>query len=138
MTTQKIIDLNQNQSLGWNTIFSNRQFEYLVHVINGLIKNGEFDDVLLEYGETENKRVLHIYEPFNTLNYLGYMSPSVVSISFSTDNDKQIEFYTGGNNGICIFSNELTLVSTSQMPNNSTEEIDFWHFVDSIGNYCSD
>tara|TARA_B100000609_G_C17083290_1_gene365259 strand:- start:144 stop:560 length:417 start_codon:yes stop_codon:yes gene_type:complete len=133
MITQKIIDLNKKQSIQWNDIFSERQFEYLAHVINGLIKKGELDDISIEYGEKGNNKVLHIYEPFCTLNYLGYMCPSVVSISFSTDNDVQVEFYTGGDNGIDIFSNELSLDSTSKLPKNSTEEIDFWHFVDSIG-----
>ena len=115
----------------WNNTFSKRERAYLTHVINGLIEFGGYEDMSIQYGEKEGRRVLHIFEPFATLNSIGYSSPSVVSISF---NDKQkIEFLTGGDNGLGIFSTDVTLERTTDFPRNSTFEIDFWHFVDAIG-----
>jgi len=115
----------------WKNTFPKREYEYLTHVINGLIKFGEVEELSIQYGEIKDSRVLHIFEPFLTLNYLGYMSPSVVSISFN--NNKEIEFMTGGDNGLGIFSKDVTLERTLKFPRNSTLEIDFWHFVDAIG-----
>jgi len=115
----------------WKSIFSKREYEYLTHVINGLIDHGEFDEYSVEYGEKNGRRVLHIFEPFNTLNYLGYASPSVVSIAFNDSN--QIEFLTGQDNGLGIFSKDVTLERTLSIPRNSTPEVDFWHFIDAIG-----
>lgn len=116
----------------WKQIFSKREYEYLTHIINGLIVyGGQVDNIWIQFGKIEQKRVLHIFEPFTTLNYLGYGSPSVVSIAF---NDKgEIEFFTGQDNGIGIFSSEMNLESVLKMPKNSSLEIDFWHFVDAIG-----
>ncbi len=115
----------------WKDIFSEREYEYLTHVVNGLIEHGEFENIYIQYGEKNGRRVLHIFEPFSTLNYLGYMSPSVVSIVFNNTN--QIEFMTGNDNGLGIFSEDVTLERTLTFPRNSTPEIDFWHFVDAIG-----
>lgn len=116
----------------WKSTFNQREYEYLSHVINGLIKHGEFDEIFIEYGEQNGRRVLHIFEPFCTLNYLGYMSPSVVSISFN--NLGEVEYLTGNDNGLGIFSTRVTHERTLDIPRNSTQEIDFWHFVDAIGN----
>lgn len=115
----------------WKQLFSKREYEYLTHVVNGLIEHGEFSELSIQYGEKNGLRVLHIFEPFNILNYLGYASPSVVSIAFN-DTDK-IEFWTGGDNGFGIFSKDVTLGRSLKFPRNSTPEIDFWHFVDAIG-----
>lgn len=125
------VSVSKNDHPVWKTIFSKREYEYLTHVINGLIKFGEFEELSIQYGEKAGHRVLHIFEPFCTLNYIGYMSPSVVSISFNKNGE--IDFMTGGDNGLCIFSNEVNLERTLKFPRNSTLEIDFWHFVDAIG-----
>lgn len=132
----KIIEqraISKDDNPVWKNIFSEREYEYLTHVINGLISFGgnQIDEVWIQYGENESGRVLHIFEPFVTLNCLGYMSPSVVSISFGKNNE--IEYLTGGDNGLGIFSKDVTLECTRGFPRNSTLEIDFWHFVDAIG-----
>lgn len=103
----------------------------LTHVINGLIAHGELKELCIQYGEKNGRRTLHIFEPFCTLNHLGYISPSVVSIAFN--DAKKIEFMTGSDNGLEIFSKEVTMECTLPFPKNSTPEIDFWHFVDAIG-----
>lgn len=124
-----------HESTSWSDTFPTREYEYLTHVINGLLDHGEFDHVAIQYGEKNGHRVLHIFEPFNTLNYLGYGSPSVVSISFN--NKEEIEFLTGGDNGLGIFSKDVTHERTLKFPRNSTPEIDFWHFVDAIGQFSN-
>lgn len=124
--------ISEHSDPEWKDIFSQREYEYLTHVINGLIDHGEFRQLTVQYGEKNGRRVLHIFEPFNTLNYLGYSAPSVVSIAFNNANE--IEFMTGGDNGLGIFSKDVTLERTLKFPRNSTLEIDFWHFVDAIGN----
>ncbi|MEZ4525164.1 MAG: hypothetical protein R2941_04515 [Desulfobacterales bacterium] len=65
---QKAID--GNISPIWRKIFSKREYEYLIHVINGLIiYNGDqLDNIWIQYGETEHSRVLHIFEPFKVLS----------------------------------------------------------------------
>ena len=115
----------------WKKLFSKREYEYLTHVINGLITHGDVGEISIEYGEKNCLRVLHIFEPFSTLNCLGYASPSVVSIAFNKNS--KIDFLTGGDNGLGIFSEEVTLERTVEFPRNSTPEVDFWHFVDAIG-----
>ena len=59
---------------------------------------------------------MHIFEPFCTLNYIGFMSPSVISIAFTND---EIEFWSGDDNGLQILSDRLTLANKSKMPNNA-------------------
>ena len=86
----------------WKDTFSKREYEYLTHVINGLIAHGELKELCIQYGEKNGRRTLHIFEPFCTLNHLGYISPSVVSIAFN--DAKKIEFMTGSDNGLEIFS----------------------------------
>ncbi len=117
----------------WKDIFNEREYKYLSHAVNGLIQFGEIDYVSIQFGQRNSTRVFHIFEPFTTLNFLGFASPSVVSISFS--NGCEIRYSTGHDNGLEIFSNEVTLVSCRQFPKNSMLEIDFWHFVDAIGIY---
>jgi len=117
----------------WKNLFSNREYVYLKNVINELIKRGESQELWIQYGEKDNLRALHIIEPFTILNYIGYTSPSVVSIAFTKENNK-ILFFTGDDNGLCIFSNNLSLDISRDFPRNSTADIDFWHFVDAIGN----
>lgn len=123
--------ISDHDSPQWKGIFSQREYEYLAHVISGLIKFGEFKSVAIQYGKDKSRRTLHIFEPFNTLNYLGFMSPSVVSITFNDNNE--IEYLTGNDNGLGIFSREVTLDCVRTFPRNSVLEIDFWHFVDAIG-----
>ena len=115
----------------WKKLFSEREYDYLTHVVNGLIEHGEFSELSIQYGEKNGLRALHIFEPFSTLNFMGYWSPSVVSIAFD-DNDK-IQFLTGCDNGLGIFSKDVTLDQSRKFPRNNTAEIDFWHFVDAIG-----
>ena len=117
----------------WGNFFPKRECEYLTHIINGLIVHNcdHLDSISIQFGEADQRRILRIFEPFNTLNCLGYWSPSVVSVSFN--NQDQIEFYTGNDNGLGIFSSDLMLESVSKFPKNSAFEIDFWHFVDAIG-----
>ncbi|MGZ3814850.1 MAG: hypothetical protein ACXV9T_13280 [Methylobacter sp.] len=132
----KIIDqktISENCNPVWQDMFSKREYQYLTNVINGLIKFGELDEISIQFGEQNNRHALHIFEPFVTLNCLGFMSPSVVSIAFSNNNE--IEYLTGNDNGLEIFSSKLTLESTRKFPRNSTLEIDFWHFVDTIGDF---
>ena len=119
----------------WKETFSKREYEYLVHVLNGMLQNNEFGRLAIEHGTQQGKHVLHIYEPFTVLNYLGYMSPSVVSIAFN--NQEQIEFWTGSDNGLGMFSKGLELERTLSFPRNSTPEVDFWHFIDAIGDASS-
>lgn len=126
---QKIIDNHDDPE--WKDIFKEREYNYLKNIINGLIKFGMFDELMIQFAEKGRSRTLHIFEPFCTLNYLGYMAPSVVSISF--DNTNKINFLEGGDNGLSIFSDKLTLSKTANFPCNPTLEIDFWHFVDNIG-----
>ncbi|MCX7589311.1 hypothetical protein, partial [Phenylobacterium sp. 58.2.17] len=55
----------------WASEFSEKQYLYLKHVLNGLINNsGGFDDFLIDVDG--KSKTLHIYEPFSALNYLGY------------------------------------------------------------------
>lgn len=122
----------QNDTIvGWKKDFGDREYQYLKNVINGLISKGDMDRVFIDVHTDNSARTLHIYEPFSTLNYIGFLSPSVVSIKFV--GDKEIEFWNGDDNGIGILSDRLTLGNKSKLPNNAYPEIDFWHFVDNIG-----
>lgn len=123
--------ISQHSHPAWMKLFSNREYDYLTHVINGLLQHGEFSKLSIQYGEKNGLRALHIFEPFSILNCMGYGSPSVVSIAFD-DSDK-IQFLTGGDNGLGIFSKDVTLERSRKFPRNNTAEIDFWHFVDAIG-----
>lgn len=123
--------ITQHSHPVWETLFSKRECDYLTHVINGLIEHGEFSELAIQYGEKNGLRAFHIFEPFSILNSIGYASPSVVSIAFN-DSDK-IQFLTGGDNGLGIFSKDVALERSLIFPRNSTPEIDFWHFVDAIG-----
>lgn len=132
----KILDqgeiINENSTV-WGSSFSENEFLYLKNVINGLINSGSgFDEVMIQADGAS--KTLHIYEPFSSLNYLGYASPSVVSIKFTPGN--KVVFLSGNDNGIEIHSPELTASSEENLPKNLTPEICFWHFVDSIGNAC--
>ena len=130
----KIIDQGMvppHSQPAWKKLFSKREYDYLTHVINGLLQHGEFSELSIQYGEKNGLRALHIFEPFSVLNCMGYASPSVVSIAFN-DSGK-IQFLTGGDNGLGIFSEEVTLEQSRKFPRNNTAEIDFWHFVDAIG-----
>lgn len=123
----KIINTNSTE---WGGSFTNKEFEYLKNVINGLINSGcGFNDVSIQVDG--NSKTLHIYEPFSALNYLGYGSPSVVSVKFYPNN--KIEFLVGDDNGIEIHSSRLSALPEATFPKNLTSEICFWHFVDSIG-----
>lgn len=114
----------------WANEFSEKQYLYLKHVLNGLIKNsGGFDDFLIDVDG--KSKTLHIYEPFSALNYLGYMSPSVVSIKFLSD--QSVQFLEGDDNGLDIDSDRLVPSKEIKLPNNFTDNICFWHFIDSIG-----
>lgn len=123
--------VSQHSQPAWKKLFSQREYDYLTHAINGLIQHGEFSELSIQYGEKKGLRALHIFEPFSVLNCMGYGSPSVVSIAF--DDDGKIQFLTGGDNGLEIFSNEVTLERSRKFPRNNTAEVDFWHFVDAIG-----
>lgn len=124
--------INDN-STNWGSSFSENEFLYLKNVINGLINSGSgFDEVMIQADGA--RKTLHIYEPFSTLNYLGYGSPSVVSISFTSGN--KVVFLSGDDNGIEIHSPKLKASPEENLPKNLTPEICFWHFVDSIGNAC--
>ncbi|MDH0032925.1 MULTISPECIES: hypothetical protein [unclassified Acinetobacter] len=119
----------------WAKEFSSNEFLYLKHVINGLINNsGGFEDFLIEVDG--NSKTLHIYEPFTSLNFLGYLSPSVVSIKFISE--KTVKFLTGDDNGIGIHSSRLQESEEIKLPNNLTDNICLWHFIDSIGNAYPD
>ncbi len=125
---QQIIT-NENKP-AWASEFSDKQYLYLKHVLNGLIKNsGGFDDFLIDVDG--KSKTLHIYEPFSTLNYLGYMSPSVVSIKFLSD--QSVQFLEGDDNGLDIDSDRLVASEEIKLPNNFTDNICLWHFIDSIG-----
>lgn len=115
----------------WKNLFSKREYDYLTHVVNGLIEHGECSELSIQYGEKNGLRALHIFEPFSILNCMGYGSPSVVSIAFD-DTDK-IKFLTGDDNGLGIFSKDVSLERSRNFPRNNTAEVDFWHFVDAIG-----
>lgn len=121
--------INKNSTI-WGASFSANEFLYLKHVINGLINSGcGFDEVMIQADGAS--KTLHIYEPFSSLNYLGYGSPSVVSIKFMLGN--KVVFLSGDDNGIEIHSPKLTASPEENLPKNLTPEICFWHFVDSIG-----
>ena len=98
----------------WKDTFSKREYEYLTHVINGLIAHGELKELCIQYGEKNGRRTLHIFEPFCTLNHLGYISPSVVSIAFN--DAKKIEFMTGSDNGLEIFSKQVNIRELPHLP----------------------
>lgn len=112
----------------WMLAFEDRECKYLENVINQLIEHGEYDDIAIDYTSDNGKRVFHIYEPFSVLSFLGFMSPSVVSLSFKDDN--KVEFWFGDDNGINILSDRLTLEAESKLPKNPHPSIDFWHFMD--------
>ena len=80
------------------------------------------NDVSIQTYKDDKKRIMHIFEPFCTLNYIGFMSPSVISIAFTND---EIEFWSGDDNGLQILSDRLTLANKSKMPNNAYSEVDF-------------
>ena len=123
--------ISQHSQPVWKKLFSEREYDYLTHVVNGLLQHGEFSELSIQYGEKNGLRALHIFEPFSILNCMGYGSPSVVSIAF--DENEKIQFLTGGNNGLGIFSKDVTLERSRKFPRNNTAEVDFWHFVDAIG-----
>ena len=127
---QEKID-SSSPSPAWMLAFEDRECKYLKNIINKLIEHGENDDVWIDYASDNGKRVFHIYEPFSVLNFLGFMSPSVVSLSFK-DDDK-VEFWFGDDNGINILSDRLTLEAESKLPKNPHPSIDFWHFMDNTG-----
>lgn len=113
----------------WHEYFSDNEYLYLKHVLNGMLKsNSGFDEISIEFDR--ELKILHIYEPFSTLNYLGYGSPSVVSIKFL---DNKIQFLSGDDNGLGLGSNRLIPSSKYDFPKNLTSDICFWHFVDNIG-----
>lgn len=119
----------------WASEFSEKQYLYLKHVLNELIKNsGGFDDFLIDVDG--KSKTLHIYEPFTALNYLGYSSPSVVSIKFLSD--QYVQFLSGDDNGLSIDSDYLVASKEIKLPNNLTYNICFWHFIDSIGSAYPD
>lgn len=119
----------------WRVLFSLDEYLYLKGVVNGLISNsGGFDEVAIQVDGSA--RTLHIYEPFTTLNYLGYGSPSVVSIQFNSKGE--IYFLSGDDNGIGINSSRLVASKPVGFPNNLTTEICLWHFIDAIGSAYSD
>jgi hypothetical protein len=124
--------ITDSSLVSWKNDFNEREYQYLKNIINGLISKGEMDDVSIQTYKDDKKRIMHIFEPFCTLNYIGFMSPSVISIAFTND---EIEFWSGDDNGLQILSDRLTLANKSKMPNNAYSEVDFWHFVDNIGMY---
>ena len=64
------------------------------------------------------------------------MSPSVVSLKFKEGN--KVEFWSGDDNGLNMFSERLVFEKESTLPSNPHQSIDFWHFVDSIGTLTDD
>lgn len=122
-------EIKNINTVEWSKFFTPKEFKYLQHVINGLINSGSgYNDVSIQVDG--NNKTLHVYEPFSVLNYLGYGSPSVVSIKFNAD---KIQFLIGDDNGIEINSSRLSALPEVKLPNNLTPEICFWHFVDAIG-----
>ncbi|TQR72802.1 hypothetical protein [Acinetobacter sp. RF14B] len=95
--------ITDSNSTNWGKDFTQKHFSYLKNVINGLIRSGAgYDDVAIEVDGSTN--TLHIYEPFSALNYLGYGSPSVVSIRLNED---KVQFLTGDDNGLGLGSSRL-------------------------------
>lgn len=127
---QRTISTNDHPE--WETHFMPRHYRYIVNVINGLIAFGECDEISIQFGRREDVTAMHIFEPFSTLNYLGFMSPSVVSLCFESSTSN-VSFYSGDDNGIGIFCDSLKHETTLPLPKNCMPDIDFWHFVDSIG-----
>lgn len=126
--------ISTNDHPEWETHFMPRHYRYIVNVINGLIAFGECDEISIQFGRREDVTAMHIFEPFSTLNYLGFMSPSVVSLCFESSTSN-VSFYSGDDNGIGIFCDSLKHETTLPLPKSCMPAIDFWHFVDSIG-YC--
>ena len=121
--------IHGKQDTIWHEYFYYDEYLYLKHVLNGMLKsNSGFDEISIEFDGA--LRTLHIYEPFSTLNYLGYVSPSVVSIKFIDD---KIQFLSGDDNGLGLDSNRLSPSKLYDFPKNLTSDICFWHFVDAIG-----
>lgn len=123
--------ITQRTEPSWASQFSKREYDYLIHVINGMLTHSELDELLVQFGKRGYVRALHIYEPFVVLNNLGYLSPSVVTIAF--DRSDRIHFLTGGDNGLGIFDKDVIPECSREFPRNCTGEIAFWHFVDAIG-----
>ncbi|MBK3394530.1 hypothetical protein IQ457_11360 [Psychrobacter sp. M9-54-1] len=126
---QKKID-SSSPPPAWMLVFGGREYEYLENVINQLVVDSDFD-IMIDYTSENGQRIFHIYEPFVALNFHGFVSPSVVSLSFKDDN--KVEFWFGDDNGIGMLSDRLTLKAESSLPNNPYQSIDFWHFVDNVG-----
>ena len=116
----------------WESHFTPRCYRYIVNVINGLIAFGEYDEISIQFGRRGDVAAMHIFEPFSTLNYLGFGSPSVVSLCFESS-ASNVSFYAGNDNGVGIFCDSLEHEITLPLPKNCVPDIDFWHFVDSIG-----
>ena len=129
MVRQTKISSNSNAP-EWLLHFESRESQYLINIVNSLIDHTDFDISIDYTNSVDKERVFHIYEPFIALNYLGFMSPSVVSLKFKEGN--KVEFWSGDDNGLQILSDRLTL------PSNPHQSIDFWHFVDSIGTLTDD
>lgn len=120
----------------WLLHFEPRESQYLINIVNDLVGYTE-SEISIDYTNNINKeRIFHIYEPFIALNYLGFISPSVVSLSFKKDN--KIEFWFGDDNGLNMFSERLILGKESTLPSNPHQSIDFWHFVDNVGTLAHD
>ena len=129
--------ISPNDHPEWESHFMPRHYRYIVNVINGLIAFGEYDEISIQFGRREDVTAMHIFEPFSTLNYVGLMSPSVVSLCFKSSTSN-VSFYTGNDNGIGIFCDSLKHETTLPLPKNCKPDIDFWHFVDSIGSGWGD
>ncbi|WP_252962736.1 hypothetical protein [Psychrobacter sp. PSP] len=135
MVRQTKISSNSNAP-EWLLHFESRESQYLINIVNSLIDHTDFDISIDYTNSVDKERVFHIYEPFIALNYLGFMSPSVVSLKFKEGN--KVEFWSGDDNGLNMFSERLVFEKESTLPSNPHQSIDFWHFVDSIGTLTDD
>lgn len=106
--------------------FSEREIIYIKNILWGLEYKGLYDNPSFEIGIVRNKAVLHIDEPFIALNYLGFGSPSNITLIF-TDDDK-IEFWGSSDNG--KYAEEK--LNVSKIPDLIDRENDFNHFLENV------
>ena len=126
---QKII--KDKTSPSWLEEFEPREYRYLRNIINGMLEHSVQKDVWFQYNIESGKRIFHIFEPFICLNAIGFNAPSVVSLIFTEKN--KVHFHVGNDNGYEIKNENLSYKSTVILPRNTHRKIDFWHFVDCIG-----
>lgn len=119
-----ILNFFGEKNFDWRENFTRREAEYIENILWGLEYKGCYEEPNSFIGLVDGKRAIHISEPFIALNYLGFMSPSNITLVFK--DDKNIEFWESEDNG--RFADNLLKIS--QIPIFVDKDTDFNHFIE--------